>query len=97
MIIVAFFGVWAAKMLDDNEAHAAGGRVVTVIGYSFGFEYRYDSDGGFTRNDGLYVPVDESVALHMVTPLFTPGRRISRSSTASGCPSGASSRTPRRA
>ena len=63
-------------MLDDNEAHAAqGGRVITVIGYSFGFSYRYDSDGGFTRNDGLYVPVGEPITLHMITPLYTPGTK----------------------
>ena len=62
-------------MLDDNEAHAANDRVITVIGYSFAFEYRYDSDGGFTRNDGLYVPVGKTIVLHMVTPLFTPGTK----------------------
>jgi cytochrome c oxidase subunit 2 len=73
IVIVAFFGVWGAKTLDTNEAHAANSRVITVIGYSFGFDYRYDSDGGFTRNDGLYVPVGESITLHMVTPRFTPG------------------------
>jgi cytochrome c oxidase subunit II len=73
VIIVAFFGVWGAKTLDDNEAHAADSRVITVIGYSFNFEYRYDSDGGFTRNDGLYVPVNGTIVLHMVTPLYTPG------------------------
>ena len=75
LIIVAVFGVWGAKTLDDNEAHAANGRVITVIGYSFAFEYRYDSDGGFTRNDGLYVPVGEPITLHMITPLYTPGTK----------------------
>jgi cytochrome c oxidase subunit II len=75
VVIVVFFGVWAAKVLDDNEAHASNGRVVTVIGYSFGFSYRYNSDGGFTRNDGLYLPVGQSVTLHMITPLFTPGTK----------------------
>ena len=49
--------------------------MVTVIGYSFGFSYRYNTDGGFTRNDGLYLPVGESVTLHMITPLFTPGTK----------------------
>ena len=49
--------------------------MITVIGYSFNFDYRYDSDGGFTRNDGLYVPVGEPITLHMVTPLFTPGTK----------------------
>jgi cytochrome c oxidase subunit 2 len=73
LLIVAIFGFWGAKTLDDNEAHAANGRVITVIGYSFNFEYRYDSDGGFTRNDGLYVPVGQSITLHMITPNFTPG------------------------
>src|ERR1700712_4259064 len=76
VIIVAFFGVWGAKTLDDNEAHAANGRSITVIGYSFGFDYRYNSDGGFTRNDGLYVPVGETITMHMVTPLYTPGSQI---------------------
>ncbi|MDP9256721.1 MAG: c-type cytochrome [Actinomycetota bacterium] len=75
LIIVAAFGIWAAKILDDNEAQAAGGRVITVIGYSFAFEYRYDSDGGFTRNDGLYVPVNKAITLHMITPLYTPGTK----------------------
>jgi cytochrome c oxidase subunit 2 len=75
LIIVASFGIWAAKILDDNEAQAAGGRVITVIGYSFAFEYRYDSDGGFTRNDGLYVPVNKAITLHMITPLYTPGTK----------------------
>jgi cytochrome c oxidase subunit 2 len=75
VLIVAFFGVWGAKTLGDNEAHAANGRVITVVAYSFNFEYRYDSDGGFTRNDGLYVPVGVPITLHMVTPLFTPGTR----------------------
>src|SRR6185295_9089671 len=67
LVIVAVFGIWGAIVLDDNEAHAKDGRVITVIGYSFNFEYRYDSDGRFTRNDGLYVPVDETITLHMVT------------------------------
>jgi cytochrome c oxidase subunit 2 len=75
VIIVAFFGVWGAKTLDDNEAHAANSRVITVEAYSFNFEYRYDSDGGFTRNDGLYVPVGSTIVLHMVTPLYTPGTK----------------------
>jgi cytochrome c oxidase subunit II len=75
LIIVAFFGVWGAKTLDDNEAHAANDRVITVIAYSFNFEYRYDTDGGFTRNDGLYVPVGSSIVLHMITPLYTPGTK----------------------
>lgn len=75
LIIVAVFGFWAARILDDNEAEAAGGRVITVIGYSFNFEYRYDSDGGFTRNDGLYVPVGEPITLHMITPLYEPGTK----------------------
>ena len=75
LVIVAFFGAWGAIVLDRNEAHAKDARVITVVGYSFNFEYRYDSDGGFTRNDGLYVPVDETVTLHMVTPLYTPGTK----------------------
>jgi cytochrome c oxidase subunit II len=75
LIIVAVFGVWAAKILDDNEAQASGGRVITVIGYSFGFNYRYDSDGGFERNDGLYVPVGQAITLHMITPKYTPGTK----------------------
>jgi cytochrome c oxidase subunit 2 len=75
IVIVVFFGIWADRVLDDNEAHASGGRVVTVIGYSFGFSYRYNTDGGFTRNDGLYLPVGETVTLHMITPLFTPGTK----------------------
>jgi cytochrome c oxidase subunit 2 len=75
VIIVAFFAVWGARTLDDNEAHAANGRVITVIAYSFNFEYRYDSDGGFTRNDGLYLPVGSTITLHMITPLYTPGTR----------------------
>jgi cytochrome c oxidase subunit II len=73
VIIVVFFGVWGAKVLDDNEAHASNDRAVTVIAYSFAFEYRYDTDGGFIRNDGLYLPVGETTTLHMVTPLYTPG------------------------
>ena len=73
LVIVAVFGIWGAIVLDDNEAQAKGGRVITVIGYSFNFEYRYDSDGGFTRNDGLYLPVGEPITLHMITPLYTPG------------------------
>jgi cytochrome c oxidase subunit II len=75
LVIVAVFGIWAAIVLDDNEAQAKGSRVITVIGYSFAFEYRYDSDGGFTRNDGLYVPVDEAITLHMITPRFRPGTK----------------------
>jgi cytochrome c oxidase subunit II len=75
LVIVAVFGVWGAMVLDDNEAHAKDGRVITVIAYSFNFEYRYDSDGGFIRNDGLYVPVDEPITLHMITPLFQPGTK----------------------
>ena len=73
LVIVAVFGIWGAIVLDDNEAQAKGGRVITVIGYSFNFEYRYDSDGRFTRNDGLYLPVGEKVTLHMITPLYEPG------------------------
>jgi cytochrome c oxidase subunit 2 len=72
LLVVIFFAVWGAKVLDDNEAHAANDRVITVVAYSYSFEFRYDSDGGFTRNDGLYVPVDKTIVLHMVTPLFTP-------------------------
>ncbi|MDX6629937.1 MAG: cytochrome c oxidase subunit [Gaiellales bacterium] len=75
LIVVLFFATWGAKTLDDNEAHAANGRVITVIGYSFSFEYRYDSDGGFIRNDGLYVPVGQPITMHMITPLFTPGTK----------------------
>jgi cytochrome c oxidase subunit 2 len=75
LIIVAVFGIWAAKILNDNEAQAAGSRVITVIGYSFTFTYRYDSDGRFTRTDGLYVPVGEPITLHMITPLYTPGTK----------------------
>jgi cytochrome c oxidase subunit 2 len=75
VVIVAFFATWGAMVLDDNEAHAKDGRVITVIGYSFNFEYRYDSDGGFTRNDGLYLPVGETITLHMMTPLYTPGTK----------------------
>src|SRR4051795_8070511 len=41
VLIVGVFGVWGAKTLDNNEAHAANSRVVSVIGYSFGFDYRY--------------------------------------------------------
>jgi cytochrome c oxidase subunit 2 len=73
VLIVGFFATWGAMVLDDNEAHAKGSRVITVIGYSFNFEYRYDSDGRFTRNDGLYVPVGETFTMHMITPLYTPG------------------------
>jgi cytochrome c oxidase subunit II len=73
VIIVVFFGVWGAKVLDDNEAHASNDRAVTVIAYSFAFEFRYDTDGGFVRTDGLYLPVNETVTLHMITPLYTPG------------------------
>ena len=40
LVIVVFFAVWGAKVLDDNEAHAANGRVITVIGYSFAFAYQ---------------------------------------------------------
>jgi cytochrome c oxidase subunit 2 len=75
LMIVAIFGIWGAKVLDDNEAHAANGRVITVIGYSFAFEYRYDTDGGFTRTDGLYVPVGKAITMHMITPLYTPGSK----------------------
>ena len=73
LVIVAVFAVWGAVVLDDNEANAKGSREITVIGSSFNFEYRYDSDGRFTRNDGLYVPVDEPLTLHMITPLYQPG------------------------
>ena len=31
LLIVVFFAVWGAKVLDDNEAHAANDRVITVI------------------------------------------------------------------
>ena len=78
VVIVVVFGTWGAKVLDDNEAHASadkGGRVITVIGYSFGFSYRYNTDGGWTRNDGLYVPVGQTITLHMITPLYTPGTK----------------------
>ena len=74
LVIVAVFAAWGAIVLDDNEAHAQGSREITVIGYSFGFDYRYDSDGGFTRNDGLYVPVDETITMHMITPRFQPNQ-----------------------
>ena len=75
-MIVVFFGVWAAKVLDDNEAHAEQrprdhGHRLQLRASS----YRYDSDGGFTRNDGLYLPVGETITLHMITPLFTPGTK----------------------
>ncbi len=73
LVIVAVFGVWGAIVLDDNEAHAKDAREITVIAYSFGFDYRYDSDGAFVRNDGLYVPVDETFTMHMVTPRYQPG------------------------
>src|SRR5664279_1225225 len=73
LVIVCVFGVWGALTLNNNEAHAANSRVITVVAYSFNYEYRYDSDGGFTRNDGLYVPVGSTIVLHMITPLFTPG------------------------
>jgi cytochrome c oxidase subunit 2 len=75
LFIVIFFAAWGAKVLDDNEAHAANDRVITVIAYSYSFEYRYDSDGGFIRNDGLYVPVDKTIVMHMITPLYTPGTK----------------------
>jgi cytochrome c oxidase subunit 2 len=75
LVVVIFFAAWGAKVLDDNEAHASGDRVITVIAYSFSFEYRYDSDGGFIRNDGLYVPVGKTIVLHMITPEFTPGTK----------------------
>src|SRR3954470_9024376 len=73
VIIVAVFGIWAAIVLDDNEAQAKGGRVITVIGYSFNFEYRYDSDGRFIRTAGVYVQFGETITLHMITPLYEPG------------------------
>ena len=73
LVIVAVFGAWGAIVLDDNEAHAKTDREITVIAYSYNFEYRYDSDGAFVRNDGLYVPVDETFTLHMTTPMYTPG------------------------
>ena len=75
LLVVIFFAAWGAKVLDDNEAHAANDRVITVHAYSFAFAYQYDSDGGFTRTDGLYVPVGKTIVLHMVTPLFTPGTK----------------------
>ena len=78
LVIVAIFGIWGAIVLDDNEAIAKGTREITVIGYSFGFDYRYNSDGGFIRNDGLYLPVDGTVTLHMITPLYEPGQREAR-------------------
>src|SRR3954469_20866681 len=37
LVIVGVFGAWGAKVLNDNEAHAKDARVITVIGYSFGF------------------------------------------------------------
>ena len=73
VVIVAILGAWGAIVLDRNEARADNTRSVTVIAYSFGFDYRYETDGRFTRRDGLYLPVGEKVALHMVTPLFVPG------------------------
>jgi cytochrome c oxidase subunit 2 len=73
LTIVAVFGIWGAIVLDDNEAHAKNGRVVTVVAYSYGFDYRYDSDGRFTRKDGLYLPVDEAFTMHLITPLYRPG------------------------
>ena len=69
------FGVWGAIVLDATRRTRSNGRAVTVVAYSFNFEYRYDTDGGFTRNDGLYLPVGESLTLHMITPLFTPGTK----------------------
>ena len=75
LAIVVVFGFWGAIVLEDNEASAKGTREITAVAYSFNFEYRYDSDGGFTRNDGLYVPVDEPFVLHLITPLYTPGTK----------------------
>jgi cytochrome c oxidase subunit 2 len=72
LTIVAIFGIWGAIVLDDNEAHAQGSREITAISYSFSFDYRYDSDGRFIRNDGLYVPVGETFVLHLITPLYEP-------------------------
>ena len=98
LVIVAVFGVWAAKVLDDNEAHAANGRV----------HHRH------RLQLRLRVPLRQRRRLHAQRRALRAGRqvdhaahdhaavharhaRISRSSTASGCRSGASSRTRRRA
>ena len=79
LVIVAVFGIWGAIVLDDNEAHAKRrprdhGRSATASTSSTATT----ATAASRATTASTCPVGETITLHMITPLYTPGTKNAR-------------------